>query len=262
MNFIDQALQAKESLMLKLTKPLMLGCAVVALSGCNALDRISEIGQVPALAPIENPAQRPAITNVSMPMPAVAGGTRQANSLWQTGSRAFFRDQRASRVGDILTVVISINDRATMSNETKRERKNSESSQLSGFLGYQQQLAKWLPDAVTKNDLVDVDSDGSSNGKGNVGRQEQVNLRVAATIAQVLPNGNLVIGGKQQMVVNFELRDLQISGVVRPQDISSDNTVSYDQIAEARISYGGRGQISDVQQPRYGQQLYDILFPF
>lgn len=234
----------------------------ISLTACNALDRMSEVGQAPALAPIENPTQRPGFTSVNMPMPTLSSKARQPNSLWQTGSRAFFRDQRASRVGDILTVVISINDKADLSNETKRERSNAESSKLGGFLGYQQQLAKWLPDAVTQNDLVDVDSTGSSNGKGSVGRKEQVNLRVAATIAQVLPNGNLVIAGKQQMVVNYDLRELQISGVVRPEDISSENIVNYDQIAEARIAYGGRGQIMDVQQPRYGQQVYDILFPF
>ncbi len=234
----------------------------LSLTGCNALDRISEIGQAPALAPIENPNHRPGYTPVNMPMPAVSQASRQPNSLWQTGSRAFFRDQRASRVGDIMTVVIAINDKAQLDNETKRERTNSEDSKLSGFLGYEQQLAKWLPDAVAKNDLVKVDSTGSSDGKGSVGRKEQVNLRVAATITQVLPNGNLVIGGKQQMVVNYDLRELQISGVVRPEDISSENTVNYDQIAEARIAYGGRGQVMDVQQPRYGQQLYDIVFPF
>jgi flagellar L-ring protein FlgH len=245
-----------------LPRLIALSALGLSLAGCNVLDRISEIGQAPALAPIENPAQRSGFNSVSMPMPAVSSKPRQANSLWQTGSRAFFRDQRASRVGDILTVVIAINDKADLSNETKRSRTNAENSKLGGFLGYESEISKILPDAVDANDLVKIDSTGSSNGKGSVGRKEQVNLRVAATIAQVLPNGNLVINGKQQMVVNYDLRELQISGVVRPEDISSENIVSYDQIAEARISYGGRGQVMDVQQPRYGQQLYDIVFPF
>lgn len=248
--------------MQKLYRAALLGALGFSLAGCNALDRISEIGQAPTLAPIENPTRHPGYTPVSMPMPAVASGYRQPNSLWQTGSRAFFRDQRASRVGDILTVIIAINDKADLENETTRERTNAENSKLAGFLGYQQQLAKWLPDAVANNDLVKVDSTGKSEGKGSIGRKEQVNLRVAATISQVLPNGNLVIGGKQQMVVNYDLRELQINGVIRPEDISSSNTVNYDQIAEARIAYGGRGHVMDVQQPRYGQQLYDIIFPF
>jgi flagellar L-ring protein precursor FlgH len=245
-----------------LNRGVMLAGLGLCLSACNALDRISEIGEVPAMAPIENPAQRSGFTAVNMPMPNTGIVTRQANSLWQTGSRAFFRDQRASRIGDILTVVISINDKADLSNETKRARTNAESGAMGGFLGYETELAQLLPEGVTGNNLVKLDSAGSSNGKGSVGRKEQVNLRVAATITQVLPNGNLVIGGKQQMTVNFDLRELQISGVIRPEDISSENTITYDQIAEARIAYGGRGQVMEVQQPRYGQQLYDIIFPF
>ena len=78
----------------------------------------------------------------------------------------------------------------------------------------------------------------------------------------VLPNGILSIVGSQEIRVNFELRDLQVSGFVRPEDISRQNEITYDKIASARVSYGGRGQISDVQQPRYGQQVLDILLPF
>lgn len=234
----------------------------VPLTACNALDRVSELGRAPALAPVEDPTRHPGYVPVRMPMPVTPPVRKEANSLWQTGSRAFFRDQRASRVGDILTVVIAINDKAQLQNQTKRSRTNGENSTVNGFLGYEQQLQKWLPDAVAQNDLVKLNSTGSSDGKGSVDRQEQVNLRVAATITQLLPNGNLVISGKQQMVVNYDMRELQINGVVRPEDISSDNTVNYDQIAEARITYGGRGQVMDVQQPRYGQQLYDVLFPF
>ncbi|MGB4101789.1 MAG: flagellar basal body L-ring protein FlgH [Alphaproteobacteria bacterium] len=258
----DKAMQMNKSpygTSLRACAMVALGCA---LTGCNALDRISEIGRPPQMAPVEDPTRRPGYTPVRMPMPITQAGEKQANSLWQTGSRAFFRDQRATRVGDIMTVVIAINDKAQMQNETKRSRTNGENSTLDGFLGYEQQLKKWLPDAVGTNDLVKLNSTGSSEGKGSVGRQEQINLRVAATITQVLPNGNLVISGKQQMVVNFDMRELQINGVVRPEDISSENTVNYDQIAEARITYGGRGQVMDVQQPRYGQQLYDVVFPF
>jgi flagellar L-ring protein precursor FlgH len=89
-----------------------------------------------------------------------------------------------------------------------------------------------------------------------------VTLRVAATVAQVLPNGNLVVTGRQQVRVNSELRDLSVGGVIRPQDIASDNTVRHDRLAEARIAYGGRGTISDVQRPRLGQELLDIILPF
>jgi flagellar L-ring protein precursor FlgH len=149
-----------------------------------------------------------------------------------------------------------------LQNETKRSRANSDDANLTNFFGFESHLHNWLPKAVSPGSLVGMGSNTSNDGKGTIQRQEQIDLRVAATIIQVLPNGNLVLQGKQQVTVNFDLRELTISGVIRPQDIASDNTVTYDQIAEARIEYGGRGQVQDVQQPRYGEQLFDILMPF
>lgn len=232
------------------------------LTGCNAFDRMDEIGSQPKLASVQDPSKLASTVPVSMPMPAPNLGARQANSLWKTGSRAFFRDQRASRVGDILTVVISIDEKAQLNNETKTTRANTETADATSLMGFEKKLKGILPDTVDPTSLVDANSTRSNDGKGSVDRSEKINLRVAATVTQVLPNGNFVVAGKQQVVVNFDLRELQVSGVVRPEDISSENTVSYDQIAEARIAYGGRGQIQDIQQPRYGEQLYDILMPF
>ncbi len=223
-------------------------------------DRLAEVGSVPALAPLENPQMQ--IGMVSMPMPEGIVAERQANSLWQPGARAFFRDQRARRVGDILTVVINITDSAKFENETKRERDNNENAKVPKLAGFEADFKKFLPDEVIPSDLLDLTTTSKSNGKGEIDRKETIDTRVAATITQVLPNGNLVIQGKQQTVVNFEMRELVVSGVIRPEDVSSENTVSYDQIAEARIAYGGRGQIQDVQQARYGQQVLDILAPF
>ena len=241
---------------------LLMTTALLALSACNAFDRVTEIGEAPKLAPIENPTQKSGYVPVSMPMPPPSLAERQPNSLWQTGARAFFRDQRASRVGDILTVVISINDQAQLQNETKRTRANTDSASATNVLGFESHLNKWLPKAVDPANLLNTSSDLSNDGKGSIARQEQINLRVAATVTQVLPNGNLVVAGKQQTGVNFDVRELGISGVIRPQDISAENTITYDKIAEARIEYGGRGSISDVQQPRYGDQLLDIVMPF
>ncbi len=110
--------------------------------------------------------------------------------------------------------------------------------------------------------LVGLNSGSTSEGSGSIRRNEEIELKLASVITDVLPNGNLVIYGRQEVRVNFEVRELAIAGIVRPEDITSANTISYEKIAEARISYGGRGQITDVQQPRYGQQLYDIIFPF
>ncbi len=249
-----------------MSKPLhskiLLTAALLSLSACNAYDRISDIGQTPRLATIDDPTRRDGYTPVKMPMPAPSLEERQANSLWETGGRAFFRDQRAGKVGDVLTVVVSINDQAQISNETKRSRDNSDKAGLTNFLGLESKLNKVLPNAVDSENLVNASSTLSNNGKGSVGRQEQIDLRIAATIIQVLPNGNLVLQGKQQVNVNYDMRELDISGIIRPQDISADNSITYDKIAEARINYGGRGLIADVQQPRYGAQLFDILMPF
>jgi flagellar L-ring protein precursor FlgH len=243
-------------------KTLLLASVVMTLSGCNAFDRLSDIGSDPKPSSIEDPTHSPGYTPVRMPMPPPSLAEREPNSLWQTGARAFFRDQRAGRVGDILTVVVAVNDQAQIANETKRSRANTDTANATNFFGFESQLHNLLPNAVSPSSLLNTGSDLSNDGKGSIARQEQIDLRVAATIIQVLPNGNLVIQGKQQIGVNYDLRELTMSGIIRPQDIASDNTVSYDQIAEARITYGGKGSIQDVQQPRYGDQLIDILMPF
>lgn len=227
------------------------------LAGCNAADRISNIGKAPDLSPMVSPP-----TTVAMPMPAPEEIVYQPNSLWRSGSRAFFRDQRAARIGDILTVLINVADSAKVNNSTKRSRSNSESAGVNNLFGYESYLGKVFPDAVDNTSLADLSSDGSSAGEGSVDRKETIDLTVAAVVTQVLPNGNLVIAGRQQVRVNYEVRDLLVSGIVRPEDISNTNSVQHTQIAEARISYGGEGQISDMQQPRYGQQLFDIIMPF
>jgi flagellar L-ring protein precursor FlgH len=232
------------------------------LGGCNTLTRLSQVGEEPPLTNIQNPTALPTYQPVSMPMPPPVTEERQANSLWRTGSRAFFKDQRANQVGDILTVVIEINDDARLNNTTNRSRTAGEEADLSAFLGFESQLHKILPDEVDPTNLVDANSDSSTTGAGTVNRREDINLRVAAVVTQVLPNGNLVLTGRQEVRVNYEMRELLVAGIIRPEDITSTNTVDYDKIAEARISYGGRGQITDVQQPRYGQQVFDILFPF
>lgn len=245
-----------------LRRGLLIGFCLVVLSGCNTLSRVQEIGKPPQMAAVQDPSRIPGTAPVRMPMPAPEIGERQPNSLWRTGSRAFFRDQRAGRVGDILTVIISIDEKAEISNETKRSRDNSEDADITNLFGVESQLTKVLPEALSPSSLVSTGSKLSNTGKGTVDRSEKINLRVAATITQVLPNGNLVLAGRQQVTVNFDLRELLVTGVIRPEDISAENTVNYDQIAEARIAYGGRGQIQDVQQPRYGSQILDVIMPF
>ncbi len=241
--------------------PVILTLAV-ALSGCNALTRLSNVGSEPPLTTIENPVLRQNYRPVSMPMPAPKPVERNSNSLWRTGARAFFKDQRASDVGDILTVVVDLEDEATINNSTTRARTGNEDASVNAFLGYETSMARILPGTIDPGGLIDFNSQSDSNGSGQISRDEDIELKIAAVISQVLPNGNLVIHGRQEFRVNFEARELQIAGIIRPEDISSTNTIVYEKIAEARISYGGRGQISDLQQPRYGQQVLDIIFPF
>lgn len=235
---------------------------VLATPGCNAIQRMQTVGAPPPLTVIENPTTKPTYRTVSMPMPTPVALHHQANSLWRPGAKAFFKDQRAAMVGDILTVTVTIDEEADISNTTTRTRTNSEDLGLDQLLGYQGSLAKILPTAVNNADLVDLDSASSSVGNGEVARDEDIRFTIAAVVTQVLPNGNLVIEGRQEMRVNFEIRELIVAGVIRPEDINNDNTIPHTQIAEARISYGGRGQLTDVQQPRYGQQVLDILLPF
>lgn len=241
---------------------IVLAGLTIALSGCNAMNRLATVGTEPPLTSIENPVAAPNYRPVSMPMPAPQPVERHSNSLWRTGARAFFKDQRAAAIGDILTVEVDLNDSASINNATTRARTASEDAQLDSFLGYEDALHAILPEAVNNGDLVDADSTHGASGTGTIQRGEDINLMVAAVITQILPNGNMVIHGRQEFRVNYEARELQVAGVIRPEDITSTNTVSYEKIAEARLSYGGRGQISDLQQPRYGQQVFDIIFPF
>ena len=242
---------------------LLTGSLLVILSiasGCSSIDRLSQIGETPKLSAIENPTAQPGYKPVQMPMPKPEVASYNANSLWRNGSRAFFKDQRAHQVGDILTVTVNFTDKANIANETQRSRTSTEVANINDFAGSKLlsgSAAKVLPGA-----LLNTDSTSSSDGKGSVQRQEALQTNVAASVTQVLPNGNLVVEGKQEVRVNFEIRELIVAGNVRPEDIQSDNTIDSSKIAQARIAYGGRGQIFDFQQPRYGQQVTDVLLPF
>jgi flagellar L-ring protein precursor FlgH len=195
-----------------------------------------------------------------MPMPTPQPASYNPNSLWRNGSRAFFKDQRARQIGDILTVMVNITDKAAIANETQRSRKNTEDSGISDFIGAK--TIKNPATAILPGRILTTDSTMSNDGKGSVNRQEALQTNVAAVVTQVLPNGNLVVSARQEFRVNNELRELQVTGVIRPQDIASDNTVLHDRMAEARIAYGGRGEITEVQHTRWGQQVLDILLPF
>ncbi|MBE9606207.1 flagellar basal body L-ring protein FlgH [Acetobacteraceae bacterium H6797] len=234
----------------------------MVLAGCGTAERLSRVGRAPEMAAVENPAASPDYRPVSMPMPSARAPLPENNSLWRPGSRTFLRDQRAAQVGDIVTVLVDVTDNADFSATTDTSRTGSDAMGIPGLLGLAASVGRIFPAGTAASSLVNTNSANSYSGAGRIKRAETVTMRVAATVTQVLPNGNLVVGGKQQMRVNHELRELQVAGIIRPQDIGSDNTVQHDRLAEARIAYGGIGTSSDVQQPRYGQQVLDAILPF
>lgn len=240
-------------------------CLLLVLGACA---RLENVGKEPGFSPLGspmNPVSRGlAPTRAAMaaaPPQEVRRGQARA-SLWRSGPASLFGDRRASRRGDILTVLIEIDDQAQIQNSSSRSRSGSENVSVPNLAGIPQIVDRVLPGGASAANLADLSSSSSSSGDGAVTRNEKITLRIAATVVEVLPNGHLVVQGTQEVRVNYELRDLQVAGIVRPEDISRQNTITYDKVAGARIAYGGRGQITDVQQPRYGQQVADILLPF
>jgi flagellar L-ring protein precursor FlgH len=232
--------------------------ALLLLAPLAACSTVKEAVKGPELAPVGYPAQLAPMTQqyVNTPQPA------SANSLWRTGARTFFNDQRASKVGDILTVNIDIDDSATTKNQTTTTRASNGSLGVPNLLGLESSLGKILPGGFDPANMINTNSGFSNAGAGAVNRSEKISLTIAAVVSGVLPNGNLVIQGTQEVRTNAELRQLTVAGIVRPEDISSANTIKHTQIAEARISYGGRGDISRVQKTPAGQSLVEKFSPF
>jgi flagellar L-ring protein precursor FlgH len=244
---------------MNLIKLTFVAVLATSLGACSAMDRLASIGDEPELSAIDNPTAQPGYRPVVMPMPETTVAAYQPNSLFRSDARGFFKDQRAAQIGDILTVNVIIDDKAQIANQSARGRTSSSEAGLGGGIGSLFNVV--VPD-VEASAAIDVSSGINDSGQGSVNRSESLETQVAAVITQILPNGNLVIEGRQEIRVNFEVRDLIVAGIVRPEDIGADNTIESSKIAEARIAYGGRGQITDVQQPRYGSQILDAILPF
>lgn len=234
----------------------------VALSGCNFFQRLSNVGEKPEMRPVENPTERQEVRPVSFPMPAPQTAQPNPGSLWRQGARFFLKDQRASRVGDILTVTVSIADSANQTNTSARQRTGTETLGVPQVLGFETELSGWLPRAFNAANAVNINSGSTTGATTSVVRADTITMRVAAVVTQVLPNGNMVVHGRQEVRVDYDVRELVVGGVIRGEDINFNNEIAYDKIAEARISYSGRGVNSDLHQPRYGQQVLDIVLPF
>lgn len=233
--------------------------AICAVSACGRMDHF---GKAPSFTPAEDTQEHRAMYDPGLPLVAETNRPVDRASLWSGGQQSLLGDRRAIKRGDILTVVIEIDDEAEISNSTSRSRNGSEDLGIPNLFGIPQRIDEKLPEGASLDEAVGINSSSSSGGDGSVSRREELTLRIAASVTQVLPNGVLAIQGSQEVRVNFELRELLVQGYVRPEDISRQNEITYDKIASARISYGGRGQITDVQQPRYGQQALDMILPF
>lgn len=234
-------------------------CLFALLAACGRADHF---GKPPGFSPNAESPEHVAMLWPGLPAYAQAGRDVDRASLWSGSRQSLLGDRRAENKGDILTVVLEIDEQAEISNDTSRSRSGSESLGIAHLFGLPQRADAHLPDGASLDEAVAIDSASGSGGKGSVRRKEKLTLRVAATVVDVLPNGVLSISGSQELRVNFEMRELLVSGFVRPEDISRQNEVTYDKIASARVSYGGRGQITDMQQPRYGQQILDAILPF
>ncbi|MGD0633064.1 MAG: flagellar basal body L-ring protein FlgH [Beijerinckiaceae bacterium] len=221
----------------------------VGMAGCATSPKA--IGHEPTMTPVGAGLQANVVPHDFSARPP---NPMPFNSLY-TDKANLFRDPRAMRPGDVLTVNISINDQATIGNSSGRELDSTVNNQWDAGLGTS-------TSPVTIAGSFDSTSKSAANGTGTINRSEKIQLSVAAIVTEVMPDGNLMVAGSQEVRVNFELRQLSVAGIVRPRDISKDNTISYEKIAEARISYGGRGRLTEVQQPGIGQQIYDALKPF
>lgn len=230
--------------------------------GLVACGRIDHLGKAPSFSDPLDTREHSAMISSALPTVLEKSTNLDQASLWSGNRRSLLGDRRAVQRGDIMTVVIEIDEKAEISNKTDRARRGSESLGVPQLGGLPQRLDRKLPGGATAAELVAINSTSSSGGDGSVQRNEKLTLRVAATVVDVLPNGVLSIAGSQELRVNFEMRELLVSGYVRPEDISRQNEITYDKIASARVSYGGRGQITDMQQPRIGQQILDAILPF
>ncbi|WP_425411135.1 flagellar basal body L-ring protein FlgH [Hyphococcus sp.] len=256
---------------MKHLKSALLIMTAASLAGCGS-SRLDHMFKPPSMSPVgemRNPMPAPSPERFNVPPKnarAHQGGvtepTHTTASLWHSGPTSLFGDRRARQTGDIVTVVIEIDEEAEFKNSTDRSRSASDDLSVPGLFGLPSLAQDVLPNGAGLDPAVETSSNTSSSGDGTIKREERITLRVAATVVGELPNGHLAISGSQEIRVNYELRELLVGGIIRPEDISRSNVITYDKIADARISYGGRGQISDLQRARYGSQILDMISPF
>jgi flagellar L-ring protein FlgH len=240
---------------------LMLTSVAVALSGCNMAERLSNIGEPPELSRIQDPTLAQGYQPVTMPMPRGEAAPRKVNSLWESGSRAFFKDQRANKVGDIITIEVKRKNTGTITSSADNNRETKLNAGITNLYGMEGKNRLW-PRTATGVSLFNTLSKPEMKGNGNLTNTDDLDLKVAGTIIQVLPNGNMVVEGRQEIRQASEVREVHVKGIIRREDITSGNIISLDKIAEARVSYGGRGDITDMQSTPWGVQALTRVMPW
>lgn len=249
-----------------MNKILLSAISLLLLISCSdTVERLKRVGKAPEFQNIDIPTVEEDEEDIERRQDILAsrqGHMRKTNSLWQPGSTTFFRDSRAWKVGDLIRVVVVINDNASLDNTTKQGRTGADTMGIPSMFGKEKALKSNLPAGANLGALISAKSTRNQSGNGNISRKEAINTEIAAVVTKILPNGNLIVQGHQEVRVNYELREVKVAGIIRPKDIASDNSIRTNQMAEARISYGGRGVISDVQTPRTGAQVIDIIAPF
>ncbi|MES2252611.1 MAG: flagellar basal body L-ring protein FlgH [Pseudomonadota bacterium] len=246
---------------------------LLSLTGCNLAEKLSTVGETPELSQIQDPTRVKGYQPISMPMPTAS--TQQIEhspSLWQTGSRAFFKDQRAGKIGDVITVIIAIDQSESIEMTPSIERKNSGTSTVTNALGLERKAEKFFPAKqrpqssiladIANPSWLNVGSDPTLSGSAKYNVNDKIKFKIAATVLQILPNGNMVILGRQEIRLVNEIREIQVKGIIRREDISSSNMIHGEKISELRISYGGRGELSDMQAFPWGQQVMNKILPF
>ncbi|GGF47753.1 flagellar L-ring protein 2 [Azorhizobium oxalatiphilum] len=238
-------------------KPAILATAGALMLGACQTNPYDSLAYGPTLTPV---GQGLEANRMPVPVPFQKPNERTFRSTWDLNSKSLYRDVRASQIGDVIRVTLSIDDKAEVDNNTDRSRTSSSNQGITAALNLSG-LGKGA-NVGAGDASLGLSGDTSTSGKGTIDRSEKIRLSLAAVVTEVMPNGNLVVSGSQEILINYEVRVLTVGGIVNPLDVSSANTIPYDKIAEARISYGGRGRLNDVQQPAWGQRVFDAVSPY
>lgn len=244
--------------------PILLAPILLAMGGC---DSIGHFQSAPTLSGPGTIAAIPTTLPNSQPILAARAGDINAvpampGSLWRPGSKTFFRDTRARNVGDLVTVIVSLQDQAEFADQTQLQRTTGNTMSLGNLFGLGTLIGRIIPGLANTSSAINTSGSSQTDGTADIKRSENATINFSATVVRVLPNGNFEIAGSQEVRLNNELRDLELRGIIRPEDILPNNTITSAQIAEARIIYGGRGVASDVQRAPWGQDLLNRVQPF